>query len=93
MKKKHIGSSFDDFLQEEGLLGEVEAAAIKRVISFQLEQEMQAKGISKSALARMMQTSRSAINRLLDPSNPSVTLATLENAALALGKKLNVQLA
>ena len=93
MKNKHIGSSFDDFLQEEGLLGEVEATAIKRVISYQLEREMQAKGISKTALAQMMQTSRSAINRLLDPTNPSVTLVTLENAALALGKKLTVQLA
>ncbi len=91
-KNKHVGSSFDDFLEEEGLLAETEAIAIKRVIAFQLEQEMAVKNLSKAALARRMNTSRAALNRLLDPENPSVTLLTLENAARALDKTLVVQM-
>ena len=91
-KNRHIGSSFDDFLQEEGLLAKAEATAIKRVIAHQIEKEMAERHISKSALARMMQTSRSSLMRLLDPENASVTLLTLESVALALGKKLKVQL-
>ena len=92
-KNKHIGSSFDDFLQEEGILAEAEATAVKRIIAHQIEKEMEEHHISKSALARRMQTSRSSLDRLLDPKNESVTLLTLESAALALGKKLKVQLA
>lgn len=91
-KNKHIGSSFDQFLQEEGLLAEAEAIAMKRVIAYQIEKEMAERQISKSTLARRMQTSRSSLNRLLDPENPSVTLLTLESVALALGKKLKIQL-
>ena len=91
-KNKHIGSTFDDFLQEEGLLAEAEATAVKRVIAYQIEKEMEERNISKSALARMMQTSRSSLDRLLDPENKSITLLTLESVALALGKKLKVQL-
>ncbi len=90
---KHIGSSFNSFLEEEGTLAETEAIAIKRVIAFQLEQEMQRKNLSKAELARRMNTSRAALNRLLDPENPSVTLLTLENAARALDKTLTVQMA
>ena len=93
MKNKHIGNNFDDFLEEEGLLAVAEATAVKRVIAYQIEQEMQKRNISKSALARMMQTSRSSLDRLLDPENASVTLLTMESAALALGRKLKVQLA
>ena len=92
-KKQHIGSNFDDFLREEGLLAEVEATAVKRVIAYQIEKEMTKRQISKSALARVMRTSRSSLDRLLDPENASVTLLTLESAALALGKRLKVQLA
>ncbi|MFZ4778710.1 MAG: helix-turn-helix domain-containing protein [Terrimicrobiaceae bacterium] len=92
-KNAHIGSNFDDFLQEEGILAEAEATAVKRVIAYQIEKEMAERRISKSALARLMQTSRSSLDRLLDPENASVTLFTLESAALALGKKLKVQLA
>jgi len=92
-KNKHIGSSFDEFLQEEGLLAEAEATAVKRVIAHQIQTEMAERNLSKSALARMMHTSRSSLNRLLDPDNASVTLLTLEGVALALGKKLKVQLA
>jgi len=73
-KNKHIGSNFDDFLREEGILAEAEATAIKRVIAYQIEKEMAERQISKSTLARMMRTSRSSLNRLLDPENPSVTL-------------------
>jgi antitoxin HicB len=91
-KNKHIGSSFDDFLREEGLLAEAEATAVKRVIAYQIEEEMVERNISKSTLARKMQTSRSSLDRLLDPENASVTLLTLESVALALGKKLKVQL-
>jgi antitoxin HicB len=93
MKNEHIGTSFDDFLQEEGLLAATEATAVKRVIAYQVEKEMAERQISKTALARMMQTSRSALDRLLDPENASVTLLTLESVAHALGKKLKVQLA
>ena len=92
-KSKYIGSNFDDFLQEEGLLAEAEATAVKRIIAYQIEKEMAERNISKSALASMMKTSRSSLNRLLDPQNSSVTLLTLETAALALGKKLKVQIA
>ncbi len=91
-KNKHIGSSFDDFLQEEGLLAQAEATAVKRVIAHQIQKEIAERNISKSALARMMQTSRSSLDRLLDPENVSVTLLTLESVSLALGKKLKVQL-
>jgi predicted XRE-type DNA-binding protein len=92
-KNKHIGSGFDDFLQDEGLLAEAEATAVKRIIAYQIEQEMKERKISKSKLAEMMRTSRSSLDRLLDPENPSVTLLTLESVALALGKKLKVQMA
>ena len=92
-KNRHIGSSFDDFLQDEGLLADAEATAVKRIIAHQIEQDMKERHISKSKLADMMHTSRSSLDRLLDPDNPSVTLLTLESVALALGKKLKVQIA
>ena len=90
MNNKYIGSNFDDFLEEEGLLAEVEANAIKRVISFQIADLMKKHNLSKAAMARRMDTSRSAIDRLLDPHNESVTLQTLERAALVLGKRLQI---
>lgn len=89
---KHIGSSFDDFLAEEGLLADVEAVALKRVIAFQLEQEMKRTGLTKTELASRMETSRSAVDRLLDPENHAVTLRTLERAAGVLGKRLRLEL-
>ncbi len=92
MKNKHIGSDFDDFLREEELLAEAEAVAVKRVIAYQIQKEMAERQISKSVLARMMHTSRPSLDRLLDPENPSVTLLTLESVAIALGKRLKVQL-
>ena len=93
MRNIHAGSNFDDFLKKEGLLADVESVAIKRIVAFQIEQEMQKSKLSKSALAQKMHTSRSALDRLLDPSNVSVTLQTLERAAIALGKRLKVELA
>jgi antitoxin HicB len=92
MDKSHIGGDFDDFLRDEGLLDDSEAVAAKRVIAFQIAQEMERTGMSKSELARRMKTSRPAVERLLDPANPSVTLSTLERAASAVGKRLKVQL-
>lgn len=86
-----IGSSFDDFLQEEGMLAEAEAIAVKRVIAFQLEETMAREHITKTEMAKRMNTSRSAINRLLDPLNTSITLATIESAVLAMGKRLKIQ--
>ncbi|SAL79604.1 Fis family transcriptional regulator [Caballeronia arvi] len=92
MTKKHVGSDFDDFLEEEGILEEVTATAIKRVIAWQIEQEMKAQHITKTAMAAKMKTSRSALNRLLDASDPSLTLTTLASAAAALGKKFRFEL-
>ena len=86
-----MGSSFDEFLQEEGMLAQAEAVAIKRVIAFQLEETMTKEHNSKTEMAKRMNTSRSAINRLLDPLNTSITLATIESAVAAMGKRLQIQ--
>jgi antitoxin HicB len=92
MSSKHIGSDFDDFLRDESILDDAEAVATKRVIAFQIAREMERADISQSELARRMKTSRSAVERLLDPTNPSVTLQTLERAASAVGKRITIQL-
>ena len=93
MKKKgRIGSSFDDFLKHDGLYEEVTAQAIKRVIARQLDALMREKNLTKSALARRMQTSRAQLDRLLDPDNDSVTLGTLTRAAHAVGRNLKMEL-
>ena len=92
MNEAHIGSDFDAFLESEGLLEEAEAVAAKRVIAFQIAQEMERRRITKTEMAQRMKTSRPALDRLLDPTCPSVTLATLERAAFALGKRLKVEL-
>ncbi len=90
---KHTGSTLDGFLDEEGILAEPEAVAIKRVLAFQLAEIMQQQKLTKTQLARRMKTSRSALERLLDPENASVTLLTLERAARALGRRIKVELA
>jgi predicted XRE-type DNA-binding protein len=90
---KHIGSDFDDFLEEEGLLAESEAIAIKRVIAYQVTELMKSQNMSKVAMAKKMKTSRSALDRLLDPKNTSITLQTLERAAHAIGKRLRIEFA
>ena len=92
MNDQHLGDTLDEFLEAEGLLAEAEAIAIKRVIAFQISQLMSEQSLSKAEMARRMQTSRAAVDRLLDPSNESATLTTLEKAALALGKRLQVAL-
>jgi len=93
MRNPHIGTNFDDFLDEEDLRVDAEATAIKRVIAYQIELGMKQANLSKTAMAEKMQTSRTALDRLLDPANASVTLQTLERAALALGKTLRIELA
>ena len=90
---KHIGSNFDNFLEGEGVLAEAEAIAVKRVLAYQLNELMKAQKLNKTQLARRMKTSRSALERLLDPDNPSVTLLTLERAARALGKNIRIEIA
>ncbi len=92
MKAENIGSSFDDFLQEEGFLDEANAVAIKRVIAWQIDQEMKLQKLTKSAMAKKMRTSRAALNRLLDETDTSLTLTTLSRAATVLGKKFRIEL-
>ncbi|MGO9379240.1 MAG: Fis family transcriptional regulator [Dissulfurispiraceae bacterium] len=92
MKSKHIGGDFDDFLREQDMLAGAQAVALKRVLTFQIEKEMTKKGLTKVEMANRMQTSRTAVDRLLDPENISITLNTLEKAALVLGKKLSISL-
>jgi DNA-binding Xre family transcriptional regulator len=92
MSKKNIGSSFDDFLQEESLLESSTAVALKRVIAWQIDQEMKAQKLTKTELAKRMRTSRAALNRLLDENDASLTLTTLASAAAVLGKKVSLQL-
>ena len=91
MKHMNIGSNFDDFLNDEGLLADTEAVAIKRVVAFQVNSLMKERKISKTAMAKEMNTSRSALDRLLDPMNTSITLQTLERAAHVIGKRLKVE--
>lgn len=92
-KKGRIGSSFDDFLKEDGIYEEVSARAIKRVLARQIGALMQDEGVTKTELAKRMQTSRAQLDRLLDPNNESVTLGTLARAAQAVGRKLRFELA
>lgn len=88
-----MGSTFDSFLEEEGILEEVEAKAIKKVLSMLIERELEHNEITRSALAKKMKTSRTAVNRLLDPENTSVTLATMVKASIALGRKIEFSIA
>ncbi len=90
---KNIGSNFDDFLKEEKILDGVEAVAIKRVLAYQMQQELKKKHITKSTLARKMKTSRDSLDRLLDPVNTSITLKTLVKIAHVLGRKISFSFA
>jgi antitoxin HicB len=92
MNDQFIGSDFDSFLAEEGILEETERVAIKRVLAMQLQNLMGEQNLSKAEMARRMETSRAALNRLLDPENKSVTLRTMERAARILGKQLHLTL-
>lgn len=88
----HIGSSFDNLLDEENLLTQVNEIAIKRVIAWQIQQEIETKQMTKTGVAKAMGTSRAAVDRLLDPDNTSVTLNTLDRAARVLGKRIKIEL-
>jgi antitoxin HicB len=88
----HRGSSFDDFLKEEGIYDEVTATAMKRVLAWQIAQAMKKQRVTKSAMAKRMRTSRAALDRLLDADNTSVTLQTMGRAAAVLGKELSITL-
>jgi len=91
-KNKHIGSSLDDLLEETGELVEVNTVAIKRVIAWEIKEMMRLEHLSKSKMAARLNTSRSALDRLLDPQNTSITLNTLDHAARTVGKKLQIEL-
>ena len=89
---QHVGSRFDDFLQEEGILEEVTAIAVKRVLAWQIAQAMKEQHLTKTVMAEKMHTSRASLNRLLDEEDTSLTLTTLASAAGALGKTIRVEL-
>ena len=91
-KNPHIGSSFDSWLEEEGLREEVTAAAIKAVIAQQLAHEMKKRRITKKRMAELMKTSRAQVDRLLDPANGSATIESLQRAARIVGRELRMQL-
>jgi antitoxin HicB len=89
----HSGSTFDSFLEEEGIREEVEAVAIKRVLAWHLSQAMREQQKTKRVMAKQLRTSRSQLDRLLDPQNASVTLETIARAARVLGKRLIIRVA
>jgi predicted XRE-type DNA-binding protein len=89
---KYIGSTFDDFLEEEGIKDEVENGSIKKIIAFQLQETIKNEKLTKTELAKKLETSRVAVDRLLDPYNESVTLFTLKKAASIVGKKIKIEL-
>jgi hypothetical protein len=91
-KSIHSGSSFENFLEEEGIREEVEARAIKRVLAWQFQQEMERQRKTKRAMAAELNTSRSQLDRLLDPNNTAVSLETMTRAAKVLGKRLILQM-
>ena len=92
IKNKHRGSDFRDFLNEQGILGEVETRALKQAMSLQIARLLEEKSVTKAEMASRMKTSRAAVDRLLDASNSSVTLNTLGKAARALGRKVKIEL-
>jgi predicted XRE-type DNA-binding protein len=91
-KNPHDGSTLDDFLREEGIFEETEAAALKRALALNVADLMRKKRMRKARMAKQMHTSRAALDRLLDPTNTSVTLATITRAAKALGRKIKIDL-
>ena len=92
MKRKNIGSTLDGWLHEEGIYEKVSATAIKRVVARQVEAAMQQKGLTKVEMARRMRTSRSALDRLLDPDTDAITLSTLQKAAAVVGRQVRLEL-
>ena len=92
-KNRHIGSSLDEFLKEEGIFEEATTHAVKEVLAWQVEKAMSEQGISKTEMARRMGTSRAHLDRFLDPENDKVQLDTIQKAATAVGRRLLIQLA
>jgi antitoxin HicB len=92
-KNPRVGRSFEDYLDEEGDLQEATALAVKRVLAWELSRAMKKANMSRAELARRMRTSRAVVHRLLDETDPSVTLATISRAATALGRSIRVRLA
>ena len=90
-RKKHMGSSIDDFLKEEGLFEEAQTQAIKEVVAWQLEEAMKKRKVSKAGLAKMLRTSRTQVNRLLDPAS-DITLSSLQRAAAFVGRQVRLEL-
>ena len=91
MRKKHMGSSIDDFLSEEGILEEAQVQAIKEVVAWQLAEAMKKKTISKARMATLLKTSRTQVDRLLDPKN-DITLSSLQRAAAMVGRRVAIEL-
>jgi antitoxin HicB len=91
MSNKHMGSSIDDFMKEEGIFEETQAQAIKEVIAWQLGEAMKERKISKNKMALLLKTSRTQVDRLLDPKN-DVTLSSLQRAAAMVGRKVSIEL-
>ncbi len=91
MSKKHMGSSIDDFLKEEGIWEEAQTQAIKEVVAWQLAQAMKKRKISKSRMATMLKTSRTQVDRILDPKN-DITLSRLQRAAALVGRRVSIEL-
>lgn len=91
MSRKHMGSGIDDFLKEEGIFEEAQAEAVKEVVAWQLAEAMKKKKISKARLARLLKTSRTQVDRLLDPKN-DVTLSSLQRAAAMVGRRVRIEL-
>ena len=89
---KHRGSTLDSFLEEQGVLGEFQARAIKEVIAWQLAEAMKDRKLTKTALAVLMKTSRTQINRVLDPNDGNVTIETLQRAAALVGRRVQLEL-
>jgi antitoxin HicB len=92
MKRKHLGSKFEDFLAEDGILEECRAAAIKFKIARELEKAMHERKLSKAEIAKRLKTSRTGVDRLLDPDNTSITLNTMAKVANLLGKRIEFAL-
>jgi predicted XRE-type DNA-binding protein len=91
MSKKHMGSSIDDFLKEEGIFEEAQAEAIKEVVAWQLAEAMKQQKISKNKMATLLKTSRTQVDRLLDPKN-DITLGSLQRAAAMVGRRVSIEL-
>jgi len=90
-RKKHMGSSIDDFLKEEGIFEEAQAQAVKEVVAWQLDEAMKKRKISKNRMARLLKTSRTQVDRLLDPKN-DITLSSLQRAAAIVGRRVMIEL-